>query len=307
MVYQLATLVIIPIILTLVTVSPFEDPIEEEIESIPQEDNPQILFIILTIIWFLFLLRVLYQVKKGTFSMQLSSEISHTELEQAQKALADIRLANNQLQSTFGGIVNSQITKSFSDIEKALSSISLVLEKSSSQSTISTIEKSLETISSMAQTPHHPSAFHSITDKPAKLTMKRYSLLQILKMSMPRKISGNIKINLPERDIEIYGHMYKLTVLFSSLLENSIQALDKAGEININAMTLGHKIRIEIEDSGKGIPEEVLDKLFTTMTSTKKHGTGLGTKMAKSIVDLHGGNISARNNPTTFTIDLPFQ
>jgi len=66
---------------------------------------------------------------------------------------------------------------------------------------------------------------------------------------------------------------------------------------------------IEIEDSGGGIPEDVLSSIFKPFFSTKSKGTGLGLAIAKRIVEeLHGGKIEVRNNPphgTTFVVYLP--
>ena len=218
-------------------------------------------------------------------NQEITISLSDTELEAAKKAISEIKLANKQLQSSFGNLVNSQVSETFSNIESSLSEISGIFEKS-----VKSVVNSPNTMNSTTQ-----------------FTMKRHSLLEIFKRSIPRHAPKSVKINLPTEDVQIYGHMYKLIVLFSSLIENSIQAMNNSGEINIIGIPMGSKVRVQIQDSGPGIPDEVLDKLFSTLATTKKHGSGLGTKMAKSIVDLHQGTISVSNNPTTFTIDLPFQ
>ena len=74
MALHIAGLVIIPIILTIVSVSPFEVPVEKEVSedlALPESDtNFSILFFALIIIWLLLILRILYQVKRGTFKIQ---------------------------------------------------------------------------------------------------------------------------------------------------------------------------------------------------------------------------------------------
>ena len=73
MVLHIVGLVIIPIILALVSVSPFEMHVDEENEDLdlPESDtNFSILFFALIIIWLLLILRILYQVKRGTFKIQ---------------------------------------------------------------------------------------------------------------------------------------------------------------------------------------------------------------------------------------------
>jgi hypothetical protein len=75
MVFQLAILIIIPIILGIVVVSPFDEPIEEPIEEEPTEvlqEEPDFnpLYILLGLIWLFFLIRVLRQIMKGTFRVR---------------------------------------------------------------------------------------------------------------------------------------------------------------------------------------------------------------------------------------------
>ena len=64
-------------------------------------------------------------------------------------------------------------------------------------------------------------------------------------------------------------------------------------------------ITIKVQDSGPGIPDKDLEKIFEPMYTTKTTGTGLGLVICKSIIEQHGGTISVSNKPTTFTITLP--
>lgn len=96
-----------------------------------------------------------------------------------------------------------------------------------------------------------------------------------------------------------------------NLLMNSIEAIDDVpGEIKIATLFDNGKFYIEIKDSGAGIPEEYLDKIFEPFFSTKKarHGTGLGLSLAKRIIQAHDGQIlveSAPSQGTRFMIILP--
>ncbi|MFQ5573147.1 MAG: hypothetical protein ACE5EJ_02735 [Nitrosopumilaceae archaeon] len=74
MVFQLAILIVIPIIFGIVVVSPFEiepEPVPEPVEEVPQEEpNFTALYILLGIIWLFFLIRVLRQIVKGTYRIR---------------------------------------------------------------------------------------------------------------------------------------------------------------------------------------------------------------------------------------------
>ena len=136
--------------------------------------------------------------------------------------------------------------------------------------------------------------------------MEYVSLMEICKHSIPGNIPQNIFINLPKYDIGLKCIKKNMITVFSSLIRNSIQAMKTHGVITIHAYETKKQVIIEIIDTGNGIPEEIMSQLFTKNISTKEFGTGLGTLLAKSIIESHGGTISVKNNPTTFTIKLPF-
>ena len=69
MAFQLAIVIVIPIILGIVTVSPFDEPVEEP-EEIDDDPKFGMFYFFLMLIWFFFLFRILFQLKKGTFNLQ---------------------------------------------------------------------------------------------------------------------------------------------------------------------------------------------------------------------------------------------
>ena len=79
--------------------------------------------------------------------------------------------------------------------------------------------------------------------------------------------------------------------------------MDK-GKLILKQVLMTEYFTIKIKDSGPGISDENMDKIFEPMFTTKTTGTGLGLLICKSIVEQHGGEISVTNKPTTFTITL---
>ena len=118
-------------------------------------------------------------------------------------------------------------------------------------------------------------------------------------------IPQTVKLNLTKNDVKINCDANKLKRVFSNLIVNAVQAMNYVGTINIRAKDKDDHVIIEFEDTGPGIPENLMGKLFEPLFTTKAYGTGLGLKTCKSVVDQHKGKISVRNNPTTFTITLP--
>ena len=152
---------------------------------------------------------------------------------------------------------------------------------------------------------------HQIEDvldfvKPVPLQVESHSLLDTIndaieKASMPDSIS----LELPEFDIEFNFDKDKMDVVFDNIITNASQALNGEGIIKITFTESKTLVEITIEDSGPGIPEEILSKVFDPLVTTKQRGTGLGLASCKSIVEQHKGTISAKNNPTTFFIKIP--
>jgi signal transduction histidine kinase len=133
------------------------------------------------------------------------------------------------------------------------------------------------------------------------------SLIGILKSSiLPLIIPANVKINFPSTDLTLKCDAIKMEIVFGNILLNSIQAIaDTQGQIYVRFAKKPGSVIIELVDSGPGIAQEHIEKIFDPLFTTKQKGTGLGLTSCKNIVEQHGGKISAKTNPTTFTIVLP--
>lgn len=97
---------------------------------------------------------------------------------------------------------------------------------------------------------------------------------------------------------------------FINLLDNAVEAMDKKGEIKIKTSfdKANQRVRIEISDSGPGIPITEKDKLFLPHFSTKKKGTGLGLAIVNQVISEHSGTIEAENlrpHGARFVIQIP--
>ena len=138
------------------------------------------------------------------------------------------------------------------------------------------------------------------------LQLTQSSIVEILNQTIKELfVPTTVKINLPKNDMTIKCDINKLQRVFSNLLINAVQAMDYHGTINIRTMDKDNHAVIEVEDTGKGIPENLMDKIFEPLFTTKEYGTGLGLKTCKNIIEQHKGKMTFRNNPTTFTVMLP--
>ncbi|WP_458120227.1 ATP-binding protein [Paenibacillus sp. Z6-24] len=93
--------------------------------------------------------------------------------------------------------------------------------------------------------------------------------------------------------------------LILNLARNGMEAMEDKGELTIETEATAHEVIMRIRDTGPGIPQEKLDKLFEPFYTTKAKGTGLGLSLCLSIVERHQGRIvvdSVEGEGTTFSV-----
>ncbi|MEK6376135.1 MAG: ATP-binding protein [Acidobacteriota bacterium] len=102
------------------------------------------------------------------------------------------------------------------------------------------------------------------------------------------------------------GDARMLRGAIANLIENAIQAAP-GGRVRLGSHGVDSKVVVSVEDSGPGVPAEVLPRIFDPYFSTKSSGTGLGLAIARKAVEEHGGSIRAENlNPGfRIAIELP--
>jgi signal transduction histidine kinase len=100
--------------------------------------------------------------------------------------------------------------------------------------------------------------------------------------------------------------------VFDNLIGNALAHTERGGRIRIAAEPADHAVRFAVEDTGEGIDEEyltrVFERFFRVPGSRAPHGVGLGLAIAREIVDAHGGQITARSRPgegSTFAFTVP--
>jgi signal transduction histidine kinase len=92
-----------------------------------------------------------------------------------------------------------------------------------------------------------------------------------------------------------------------------MEAMGAGGELTLRVADLteggGATLLVEVSDTGTGIPEELLAKIFDPFVSTKARGSGLGLAICRGVADAHRASLRARNNSewsgSTFTIEFP--
>src|SRR5262249_11483293 len=122
---------------------------------------------------------------------------------------------------------------------------------------------------------------------------------------------NNVKLEMqsepPKRKVAM--NPKRLGRVFNNLIGNAVDEMPRGGAIKLRFTIEGGEIATEIEDTGRGIAPEILDRLFEAFaTHGKSKGTGLGLSICQRIIEEHGGKISARNQPgggAIFRFTLP--
>ncbi|MEM1985959.1 MAG: PAS domain S-box protein [Nitrososphaeria archaeon] len=125
-------------------------------------------------------------------------------------------------------------------------------------------------------------------------------------LDIPQNIKVVVEIDEDSGYIKV--HPYIVKRILGNLLLNAIQAMPEGGTLTISAKSSENEVVLEVKDTGIGIPEENISKIFTPFFTTKSKGQGLGLAVCKRLVETLGGNISVESKVgegTKFTIRFP--
>lgn len=124
------------------------------------------------------------------------------------------------------------------------------------------------------------------------------------------EVKGNVKVvkelepGLPEVQVD----PEKLRRAFGNLIKNADEAMPEGGTLAINARAADRSVEVQFRDTGHGISDANLPKVFDPLFTTKPRGIGLGTAIVKKIIESHKGtiNVSSKSGEgTNFTVRLP--
>jgi signal transduction histidine kinase/DNA-binding response OmpR family regulator len=152
---------------------------------------------------------------------------------------------------------------------------------------------------------------------PNKYETKRLSIdvllekaLDLLESDIKAKQIEVVKNCAPDNPTVMVNETEMLQV-FINIIQNSIDSMDEDGTLAIDVQEIAENeqgwLRIRIEDTGVGIPEEDLGQIFARYFTTKKKGTGLGLAIVERIILVHNGRISVESKAgkgTVFMVDL---
>jgi signal transduction histidine kinase/DNA-binding NarL/FixJ family response regulator len=163
------------------------------------------------------------------------------------------------------------------------------------------------------------------------LKTKRQDIVSYMKQvvntfdsGIPPDKSISLSLQCDHESVCLYYDREKMDQIINNLLSNAIKSIEKQGKIVISVLvpednemhgaTQGQFCKIIVKDTGKGIPEADLPKVFDRFFSAdhsgslNTQGTGIGLELCRELVELHGGHISVESEPgqfSRFIIELP--
>lgn len=147
--------------------------------------------------------------------------------------------------------------------------------------------------------------------KNREIRLEKENLRKLVKILSPFILADAIKLDLTvdfdlKKVPEILIDEKEIRQMIFNLVRNAMEATPAGGKIIISTY-VSDKVYLSIQDQGKGIPQEIQDKLGTPFLTTKEQGTGLGLAVCYSIADRNGARISFHScsQGTTFLVAFP--
>jgi signal transduction histidine kinase len=136
--------------------------------------------------------------------------------------------------------------------------------------------------------------------------------MMLLLRSEATKFAVLVRTELAADLPQVMGDRVQLQQVLMNLMMNSIDAMkdvDGTRELTVESQRgADGQVLISVSDTGVGLPPQQVDKIFNAFVTTKNHGTGMGLRISRSIVESHGGRLwAADNSPcgATFQFTLP--
>jgi len=123
-----------------------------------------------------------------------------------------------------------------------------------------------------------------------------------------RRQSVELDLRVEQSPLPVRGYPDRLRQAFLNVAVNALEAMPGGGRLALEACRDGGRVRVALRDTGPGIPTAALPRVYDPDFTTKAGGNGIGLHVARSIVELHGGEIELESRPgdgTEVRVDLP--
>ena len=233
------------------------------------------------------------------------------ELRTAQLKDANERLVKSERLAAIGelsGMVGHDLRNPLAGIKNAtyyLKKKGTAISEAQSKEMLTIIEKAID---------HSDKIINDLLDyaREMHLELTKYAAHTLVDEAIGMiQVPDRIQIaNHVDEEVGIWVNTEKMMRVFINLIKNAVDAMPEKGILEISGCQTRDCVEITFADTGTGIPEETLQKLFTPLFTTKAQGMGFGLAICKRIIEAHEGTLTVKtkvNKGTTFTITLPLK
>ena len=218
-------------------------------------------------------------------------------------------------------VLTHEIMNSITPVSSLTSTLGMMIKETKEEydgsldaETTTEVEQAISTIHRRSEgLLHFVNTYRSLTKipKPNFEIVKAKELFDSIKSLMSNELVDNnvhLTINVDPENLEFHADPKLIEQVLINLVTNAIHALEKVRSAKVQLKGFRNKrgkVTLQVVDNGKGILQEVLDKIFIPFFTTKQKGSGIGLSLSKQIMRLHGGSINAYSEPdkgTTFTM-----
>jgi PAS domain S-box-containing protein len=250
-------------------------------------------------------------IREANEKLNLLNEELETRVEIRTKELRDAQeeLVKKERLSTLGQIsggVGHELRNPLGAIKNATYFLKIMMETPTSE-----IEETLEILDKEVE--NCEKIINSLLDyaRPTEPVLQKLDIPELIqgvlkRIEMPENI--NVQSKFFKTASIILGDPHQLERVFLNLITNSIQAMSDGGTLTLRTEIEDGNVKVFVQDTGIGIPEDNMKKLFEPLFTTKAKGIGLGLSIVKTLVESHKGEISVESEVgkgTTFMIYLP--
>lgn len=214
------------------------------------------------------------------------------------ETLAEYGFCANDLQSVLDKGNAQMFEPAIEWMESVLTTEKMVAEIKEASSRISKLVTSVKSYSHMDRagdqepTNVHVGIHNTLTILNHKLKKNQVQLVEELDPQLP----------------EIKAAPGELNQVWTNVIDNALDAMEGGGTLRIATRTVGDFVRVNIGDSGPGIPEDIKSRIFDPFFTTKDvgKGTGMGLEVVKRIIDSHNGSIELESEPGNTNFEFCF-
>jgi PAS domain S-box-containing protein len=233
--------------------------------------------------------------------LTISNDI--TNLREYEKEL--VRLDNLNLMGQMAASIAHEVRNPMTSIKGFLQLFGTEAKYSDDKESLELMIEELDRVNSII------TAFLSLAQKNI-IDVKQHNLNDIIKNLQPLIVADAVKNDITLKVVQgdippVMVDKGEIRQILLNLSRNAMQAMPGGGQLTIRTFADDGGVNLVVQDSGQGIPTEVMDKIGTPFITTKKEGTGLGLAVCYSIAERLGAEITidTSDKGTSFTVTFP--